>query len=128
MKIDGQSVTGGEEYPRNTVIQIFISQGNDKVKMPSILGKSVEDAKSMLFDAGFYSDTIILTKAYDATALPGQVFKVTYSGVGDTESNVIGENAMVSVNDLIIVYYREPEPENPDTEGPPSSYEDSNSN
>ena len=109
MKINGQSVKGGEEYPRDTVIQIFISQGKDQVVMPSIIGKPVEEAKALLFDAGFYSDTIILQKAYDETAAPGTVFKVTYGAVNGEEDSEIGANATVSVNDLIIVYYREEE-------------------
>jgi beta-lactam-binding protein with PASTA domain len=99
-----------DEFPRDTVVKIYISQGKDQVEVPLILGLSVEDAKAMLFDQGFYSDTIILRKAYDVNALPGQVFKVTY-GDGDT---AITSGTKVSVNELIIVYYREPESQTPE--------------
>ena len=111
LKVGDQTVKEGEEYPRDTVMKIYISQGKDQLNVPKIVGVSVEEAKAMLFDAGFYSDTIILRKAYDEKALPGNVFKVTLGDVGGGESQAIGENTKVSVNELIIVYYREAEPE-----------------
>lgn len=111
LKVGDKTVKAGEEYPRDTVMKIYISQGKDQLKVPKIVGVSVEEAKAMLFDAGFYSDTIILRKAYDENALPGNVFKVTLGDVSGGESQAIGENTKVSVNELIIVYYREAEPE-----------------
>lgn len=110
MQVNGQTIKAEDEFPRDTVVKIYISQGKDQVEVPLIIGRSVEDAKAMLFDAGFYSDTIILRKAYDLNALPGQVFKVTY-GDGDT---AITSGTKVSVNELIIVYYREPESQTPE--------------
>jgi hypothetical protein len=110
MQVNGQTIKVDDEFPRDTVVKIYISQGKDQVEVPLILGLSVEDAKAMLFDQGFYSDTIILRKAYDVNALPCQVFKVTY-GDGDT---AITSGTKVSVNELIIVYYREPESQTPE--------------
>ncbi|MBE6782222.1 MAG: PASTA domain-containing protein [Ruminococcaceae bacterium] len=105
IKVNGIVAKAGDKAPRDTVIEIYISQGPDKVTMPNIIGQSVDEAKSMLFDAGFYSDTIILRKAYDEFILPGQVFKVTY---GEDDASIVA-GTKVSLNELIIVYYREEE-------------------
>lgn len=105
VKVNGVSVKAGDKAPRDTVIEVYISQGPDKVTMPNIIGKTVDQAKSMLFDAGFYSDTIILRKAYEEFVLPGQVFKVTY---GEDDASIVA-GTKVSLNELIIVYYREEE-------------------
>lgn len=100
-----QSIAGGTKVERETVIQIYISQGPDKVLMPNIKGKTVAEAKSALFDEGFYSDTIIVRKGFDADAAPGAVYKVTY---GESDSEVRA-GSKLSVNELIVIYYRDPD-------------------
>lgn len=100
-----QSIAGGTKVERDTVIQIHISQGPDKVLMPNIKGKTVAEAKSALFDEGFYSDTIIVRKGFDTSAEPGDVYKVTY---GESDSEVKA-GSKLSVNELIVIYYRDPD-------------------
>ena len=104
-RICKQSVVGGSEAERGTVIEIYISQGPSKVAMPKIVGMSLADAKCELFDAGFYSDTIIVRKGYDASAKPGQVYKVTY---GEDDS-AIKSGSKISVNEIIVIYYLDPD-------------------
>ncbi len=103
MQVEGTSIKAGDKFIRNTVIQLYISQGPDKVTMPDIIGLSISEAKSTLFDAGFYSDTLILRKAYDETFLPGQVFKVTY---GEDDATVV-PGTKISLNEIVIIYYRD---------------------
>ena len=105
MQSNGVEVKAGDKAPRDTIIQIYISQGPDKVTMPKITGLSVDEAKALLFDAGFYSDTLIIRKAYEENVEPGQVFKVTY---GENDE-AIEPGTRVSLNELIIIYYREEE-------------------
>lgn len=48
-----QSPEGGESAPKDTTIDITYSDGTlSKVKMPSLLGKSLEDAQDAISDAG----------------------------------------------------------------------------
>lgn len=100
-----QSVAGESEAERGTVIEIYISQGPSKVAMPKIVGMSLADAKCELFDAGFYSDTIIVRKGYDASAKPGQVYKVTYAA----DDSAIKSGSKISVNEIIVIYYLDPD-------------------
>ncbi len=116
-----QSIEKGSRVERDTKIEIYISQGSDKVAMPAIVGKDLAEGKNALFDAGFYSDAIMVMKGYDLSVEPGQIYKVTY--VRDDSS--IRTGAQVSVNDLITVYYRDPATAEPEEES--SSEETSNS-
>ncbi len=100
-----QSIEGGTKVERDTVIEIYISQGPDKVSMPNIIGMTVAEAKSSLFDAGFYSDTIIVRKGFDVSADPGDVYKVAYV----EDDAVIKSGSKLSVNELIVIYYRDPD-------------------
>ncbi|MEE0928745.1 MAG: PASTA domain-containing protein [Acutalibacteraceae bacterium] len=100
-----QSIAGGTKAERKALIKIYISQGPDKVFMPNILGSTVAEAKSLLFDAGFYSDTIIVRKGFDINAAAGSVYKVTY---GESDSEVV-VGSKISVNELIVIYYRDPD-------------------
>lgn len=100
-----QSIAGGQKVERDTLIKIYISQGPDKVSMPNVIGSTVAEAKSKLFDAGFFSDTIIIRKGFDADAEPGAVYKVTY---GESDSKV-STGSKISVNELIVLYYRDPD-------------------
>ncbi len=105
-----QSIEGGTKAERKTVIKIYVSQGPDKVSMPNIIGKNVNEAKALLFDAGFYSDTLIIYEGYDINAQPGSVYRVTY---GDSDTT-ISEGEKISVNQLIVIYYRTPDTGYPD--------------
>lgn len=98
-----QSIDGGTKCVRDTVIQIYISQGSDTVIMPNVVGMSLSEAKAALFDKGFYSDTIIVSKGFSADVKPGCVYKVT-RGSGDVS---LSSGEKVSINELIVLYYLE---------------------
>lgn len=100
-----QSIEGGTKVERDTVIEIYISQGPDEVAMPNIIGKTVAEAKTALFEAGFYSDTVLVRKGFDISSDPGDVYKVAY--VKDDSS--IRSGSKLSVNELIVIYYRDPD-------------------
>lgn len=100
-----QSIEGGTKVERETVIELYISQGPDQVSMPNIIGMSVAEAKSALFDAGFYSDTIIVRKGFDVSADAGDVYKVAYV----EDDSAIRSGSKLSVNELIVIYYRDPD-------------------
>lgn len=100
-----QSIDQGTKVERGTKIQIYISQGSDRVMLPYIIGKSIAEGTNALFEAGFYSDTVIIRKGFDIATEPGQIFKITYAD-GDTE---ILEGSTVSINELIVIYYRDPD-------------------
>ena len=72
--------------------------------MPSIIGETLSDGKNLLFDAGFYSDSVIIRKGFDLSAEPGEIYKVTYA----SDDSTIKTGAQVSINDIIVVYYRDP--------------------
>ncbi len=103
-----QSIEAGAEYPRDTVISLYISAGPETISMPNLTGKTIEEAKDTLFEAGFYFDNITFRKKDSSKVDPGYVC--------DSSVN-FGEK--VSVNDPIVIYYREYE--DPSTE----SYVDS---
>ena len=117
-----QSIEKGSRVERDTKIEIYISQGSDKVSMPGIIGKDLAEGKNMLFDAGFYSDAVSFVKGFDLSAEPGQIYKVAY--VRDDSS--IRAGSQVSINDLIVVYYRDPDTAEPEEDG--SSEEQTNTN
>jgi serine/threonine-protein kinase len=100
-----QSIAGGTKAERKTLVKIYISQGPDKVSMPNVIGSNVDEAKALLFDAGFYSDTIIVRKGFDINATAGAVYKVTF---GQDDSEIL-TGTKISVNDLIVIYYRDPD-------------------
>ncbi len=52
-EIIGQSPAEGTEAERGTKVDIVVSKGTDKVKMPSLLGLTVDEAKRTLKDYGF---------------------------------------------------------------------------
>ena len=112
-----QSVEAGTKVERNTEIEIYISQGSGKVVMPKLIGKTLEEGKNDLFEAGFYSDTIIIRKGYDESAKPGEIYKVAYV---DDETSVRA-GVKISVNDLIVIYYRDPDTASLDSSGNSSS-------
>ena len=100
-----QSVEKGTKVERDTVIELYISQGSDKVSLPSIIGKTITDGKNALFDAGFYSDTVIIRKGFDLDAEPGEIYRVASA----KDDSTIRSGSQVSINELIVVYYRDPD-------------------
>ncbi len=101
-----QSVEAGAEFPRDTVISLYISAGPESITMPNLMGKTIEEAKDTLFEAGFYWDNITFRKKDSSKVDPGYV----------CDSSVkFGDK--VSVNEPIIIYYREYE----DTSGSSST-------
>ncbi|MBQ1186842.1 MAG: PASTA domain-containing protein [Clostridia bacterium] len=99
-----QSIAAGSKVERGAKIELYISQGTELVSMPSIIGETLSDGKNLLFDAGFYSDSVIIRKGFDLSAEPGEIYKVTYA----SDDSTIKTGAQVSINDIIVVYYRDP--------------------
>ena len=104
-----QSVEKGTKAERGTVIELYISQGSDKVSLPNIIGKTLSDGKNALFDAGFYSDTVIIRKGFDLDAEPGEIYRVAYAD----DDSTIRSGSQVSINELIVIYYRDPDTAEP---------------
>ena len=102
-----QSIEAGAEYPRGTAISVYISAGSETITMPNLAGKTLEEAKEILFEAGFYFDNLTFRKKDSSKVDPGYVC--------DSSINY-GEK--ISVNDPIIIYYREYD----ETEGSSSSH------
>ena len=91
-----QSVEAESEHPRDTVISLYVSAGPETITMPNLTGKTIEEAKDTLFEAGFYWDNITLRKKDSSKVDPGYV----------CDSSVkFGDK--ISVNDPIVIYYRE---------------------
>ena len=107
-----QSVEKGTKVERDTVIELYISQGSDKVSLPSIIGKTITEGKNALFDAGFYSDTVIIRKGFDLDAEPGEIYRVASA----KDDSTIRSGSQVSINELIVVYYRDPDTAEPSEE------------
>ncbi len=107
-----QSIEKGSKVERGAVIELYISQGSDKVSLPSIIGKTISDGKNALFDAGFYSDTVIIRKGFDLDAEPGEIYRVAYA----QDDSTIRSGSQVSINELIVVYYRDPDTAEPSDE------------
>ncbi|MBQ5911007.1 MAG: PASTA domain-containing protein [Clostridia bacterium] len=99
-----QSIVADSKVERGAKIELYISQGPDKVSMPGIIGLTIEEGKNELFDAGFYSDAVIIRKGFDLSAEPGEIYKVSYA----SDDSAIKTGSQVSINDIIIVYYRDP--------------------
>ena len=104
-----QSVEKGTKAERGTVIELYISQGSDKVSLPDIIGKTLSDGKNDLFDAGFYSDTVIIRKGFDLGAEPGEIYRVAYAD----DDSTIRSGSQVSINEIIVIYYRDPDTAEP---------------
>lgn len=117
-----QSVEKGTKVERDTVIELYISQGSDKVSLPSIIGKTIIEGKNALFDAGFYSDTVIVRKGFDLDAEPGEIYRVASA----KDDSTIRSGSQVSINELIVVYYRDPDTAEPSEEA--SSNDNSSKN
>ncbi len=93
-----QSIEAGSEHPRDTVISLYISAGPEMIVMPNLTGKTIEQAKDILFEYGFYFDNITFRKKDSSKVDPGFI----------CDSSVrFGDK--VSVNDPIVIYYRENE-------------------
>ena len=93
-----QSIEAGAEYPRGTAISVYISAGSETITMPNLAGKTIEEAKEIMFEEGFYFDNLTFRKKDSSKVNPGYV----------CDSSVkYGEK--VSVNEPIVIYYREHE-------------------
>lgn len=100
-----QSIEKGSKVERDTVIELYISQGSEKVSLPNIIGSTITEGKNALFDAGFYSDSVIIRKGFDLDAQPGEIYRVASA----KDDSTIRSGSQVSINELIVVYYRDPD-------------------
>lgn len=48
-----QSVNDGEEINEDTIVKLVISSGKEEIQVPDVVGKTAEEAKEILEDAGF---------------------------------------------------------------------------
>ena len=60
----------GSSLKKNDTIKVYISIGDGKSEVPDVLGKSQDEAKRMLEDAGF---VVVINQIYDETVPAGQV-------------------------------------------------------
>ena len=107
-----QSIEPGTKVERGTKVEIYISQGSDRVSLPNIIGKQLAEGQNALFEAGFYSDTVIVRKGFEPNTEPGAIYKVAYA----TDDTKIPSNSIISINELIVIYYRDPDTAPPEIE------------
>lgn len=68
---------GGSYEKEGTVIQLTVSKGKEKIKVPDVLGMSQSNAVAVLEDAGFYTK---ITEVYDTDSTRGKVIQQNPSG------------------------------------------------
>lgn len=71
--ICSQSIAKDSRVKDDTEIEITISLGPKEFKMPSVLNKTVEEAKIELLKLGFLYDNIIVKSKYDQDYAPDQI-------------------------------------------------------
>ena len=98
-----QSIEKGSRVERDTKIELYISQGPDKLKMPDVKGKNWQEGMNEFFKAGFYVDAVKFEMGQNADVKPGEIYEVI-----DRDGSSIRAGAQVSINDLITVYYNDP--------------------
>ncbi len=57
-RISGQAIPAGAEIPSDGVIHIYVSRGSSGIRVPSLVGLSLEEAKGVLQDLGLAPGTI----------------------------------------------------------------------
>lgn len=70
----------GEKVAKNSTVTVFVSTGVDKPVIPSVVGETVEVARSRLLAAGF---AMVTTEEPNDTAAPGTVVRQDPAGDAD---------------------------------------------
>ena len=92
-----QTIQSGIEFKDNADLTLTISKGSDKVDVPNALGKTEEEAKKLIGDAGFTvkveytenndkSDGIVLKQSNTDKAKADEVITITVNKVQKTKS------------------------------------------
>lgn len=92
-----QTIQSGIEFKDNADLTLTISKGSDKVDVPNALGKTEEEAKKLIGDAGFTvkveytenndkSDGIVLKQSNTDKAKTDEVITITVNKVQKTKS------------------------------------------
>lgn len=74
----GTDPTAGTKVDKNTTIKMKVSKGSEKIPVPNVVGKSENDAKSEITDAGLTISTV--ETEYSESYPSGQVIRQTPSG------------------------------------------------
>ncbi len=89
-----QSVKAGIKKPSGVEIKVKISLGSEKVKMPNLVGLTLEEARIKLLEMGFFSVNIIERRENDNSVPEGCVCRTSISARQE-----------VSINDTVTLYY-----------------------
>lgn len=98
-KVISQSISEGEVLNEEDRVKIVISKGVEEVTVPDVLGKTAEDARTLLVTAGFKVEE---EEEYDEEVEAGQVISQTPSGntsaaKGSTVTIVVSKGEEVKV-------------------------------
>ena len=88
-----QSVSADSVQQKDTVIELIISSGPEKVKMPDMYGKEKDAAILELIRMGFVYENIIITNKYDPREAPGVIIE-----------QEIKKDTQISIYDRIVLY------------------------
>ena len=91
-----QSVTAGSVQQKETTIELIISSGPEKVKMPSMYGATKDEAILELIKAGFVYDNIVIVSKYDPNEAPSVIIEQ------ETKAGT-----QISIYDRIVLYLNE---------------------
>ncbi|MCD8218224.1 MAG: Stk1 family PASTA domain-containing Ser/Thr kinase [Clostridiales bacterium] len=95
-KVISQSPSAGSTATEGDTVTIYVSQGSETTKVPSVTGKTESDAKSALGDAGLNVGTV--TQEYSDTVEEGYVISQsvdsgTYADMGSSVDLVVSKGA-----------------------------------
>ena len=89
-----QSVKEGTKKPSGTEIKVKISLGSEKVKLPNLVGLTLEEARIKLLEMGFFSVNILERRESDNSVAEGCVCRTS-----------IKARQEASINDTVTLYY-----------------------
>ncbi len=93
----------GEELKKNDTVRVYVSTGDGKADVPNVLGKSENEAKQMLEDAGF---SVKVNSVYDGAVPEGEVIS----------QSVKPDDRIAKGSSVTIDVSKGPEPTEPPTE------------
>ena len=97
-----QRPEGGRNVRKGTAVALTVSLGEDKVRVPNVLGKSLDEAKAELIGAGVSIGMI--EEVYSANYGPGAVCEQSYPEGSYVDKNVY-VNLSVSKGYQPVTYY-----------------------
>lgn len=84
-----QSVAAGSDVEKDTTVELIISLGPQEVKVPNVVGLTLDEAKIELLKAGFLYENIDVAEKYDSEAKPNVVIEQTPKHSTSTNTEIV---------------------------------------